>query len=180
MNTYYSAPIGKHPDWFWDFLEYHLKHENELLPWLRQCSKKEFRLFQDKFEDEIDPELVDPFDGVFIKSVGGYLSDEAQDDILQWIVVQGKKVWEKAVEEDDKKSECESQERDYDSSIWIQLYEIYEAARKNKESFTENEIVHWNGVSWKPRFASFNVDMVGDIWEERFGDEKKMWFKFWK
>lgn len=168
MNTYFSKTIGKKADWIWDWVEYNQKHPGKMVEWFHQCSKKELATFVNEFTYYIDYNLTAPNEGVWIKELDGPLSEDAQEDFNNWIIVQGKEIWEVASDE--------SLERVLDGYVFgpnpkddelEHLYKIYDEC--TKADYTP-KLTTWKGISWHPKKGNFPGGSAYWIYKERFGE----------
>jgi hypothetical protein len=162
---FYNDNLEAHEDWFWDFVEYNQTHEGELEHWFRECTPRQMIDFYRAYL-WIQDSLVAPYEGIFLISIEDHLSEDSQGDFNDWIIVQGKALCEKAMDEAMKRLDADHIGEPYDDSVWEALFEIYHQCRMSpSEKFG---VCRWLGVEWIPRNGHFPGMMADYIYEERF------------
>lgn len=167
MSSFFSETLNKKTDWFWDWVEYNQTHPSELVKWFDECSEQELTIFVNTFTYDIDYNLTAPNEGIWIDELESALSEDSQEDFNNWIIVQGKALWEVAVEESLKRVidgyEWGSNPKE---KVWQSLYKIYNQTSVGNESSVP---VTWNGVNWTPRKGHFPGASGYWKYKERFG-----------
>jgi hypothetical protein len=162
---FYNDNLGARDDWFWDFVAYNQTHEGELEHWFRECTPRQLIDFYRAYV-WIHDNLVAPYEGLFITSLENHLAEKDQSEFNDWIIVQGKALCEKAMDEAMKRLDSDYTTEPYVDAVWEGLFEIYDQCRSS--SSERLEPCQWLGVQWIPRNGRFPGMLADLIYEERF------------
>ena len=139
----------KNKDWFWEILEYEFAHPGEITKWFNSASKSDLIKYYRFVFDNIESKLVEPWDGIDVGPVGGgVLSEDGQTDLNEWIIVQGKKLFDLVTEEVKLRRESHYKNTDYSDKLLAELFIICEQSEQEKRENKPISIAIWKELKW--------------------------------
>lgn len=168
-STYLADTLGKQQDWFWDWVDYNHKNPGKLEEWYKTATQEELITFYKKY-DSIARQLIPNQQGIYIESLGTYLSEDSMDSLNNWIIAQGKELWSVSATKAAARSNYTNPKENPEEKIWDTLYTIYSKSKAQKQQNGPQPITSWQGVSWQTRYQYFPGPNAEIIYKERFGE----------
>lgn len=162
-----NESIGARPDWFWEWVELNQQDETLLPDWFQAATAEHLLTFWKCYYDEVLGALIPEYEGFYVEDEGGFhLSEDDMSDFNNWVIVQGKSVWEAMAKEANIR---EANPKAYDERRLEKMFKIYHESRLAESEGGQMPETEWNGVRWIPRSGYFPGDTADFIYEDRFG-----------
>jgi hypothetical protein len=162
-----DSSLGQGPDWFWEWVEINQANSEALPEWFHQASSAQLLQFWRTFYDEISGSMLIDDQGIlFEDGEGFYFSEDDLVDFYNWVIVQGKPVWEALVKEAKLRRQNPGK---YDDSNLESIFRIFRQSQQALDEGQSPPAAKWKGVAWQPRNGYFPGDTADYIYEERFG-----------